>query len=329
MAGSSAFFTDSNVQKELLRLGFVVQQSLLGSRQICTEPNVITTYGISDSGSEQSATCIARLVQKAGKTPDEVSPFEQLMVIVTYKPIVALLEQLHVASKVNGVTVFDVAKYLKVFASGERWTGIPGNTAYQNRNRILLWTTNPKESNSGGMFADIAYAAQTGGDPPTSIGPDDPHVPVIRSYFTELGNLEGHTPVLLNQFLASGMGTDPMAMVYESDYLSAVLAGESQDPNLTVMYPTPDVLAEDTLVAWTPAGKRLIDALRSPTMAALEKAHGYRTEADKAGFVKYMAGKGITVPDLDELEKTLQFTNLPTEDILEELISAVATSQPG
>jgi hypothetical protein len=329
LAGSSTFYSDSNVAGELRRLGVVVQTTSLGSRQICTEPNVIATYDVSNSGSAASATCVVKLVQRAGKTPDEASPYDGLMVIMTYKPIVALLEQLHIASEVNGITVFDMAKYLKVFASGERWTGIPGNTTYRNKSRILLWATNPKESNSGGMLADIAYAAQIGGDTPTSIGPHDPHVPVIRSLFTGLGSIENHTPVLLNQFLTGGMGVYPMAMVYENDYLSSELNHEAQDPNLTVMYPTPDVLADNTLVAWTPTGRKLIDKLQSPAMAAPEEAHGYRTEADKAGFVKYMAGKGITVPDLDDLENTLQFSNLPTENVLEELINAVATSQPG
>lgn len=329
LASSSTFFSDPNVQRKLRRLGIVVQQASLGSRQVCTEPNVIKSFDIEDSGSEEAAACVVSLVQKSGKTPDEDSPFGSLMVIITYKPIVALLERLHVASVVNGITVFDVAKYLKVFASGERWTGIPGNTTYLSDNRILLWTTNPKESNSGGMLADLAYAAQVGDDPPTSISPGDPHVPVIRSLFTESGSLETHTPVLLNQFLTGGMGAYPMAMVYESDYLSVTLAGRPRDPNLTVMYPTPDVLPEDTLVAWTPAGKKLINILQSPAMFAAEEAHGYRTETDKTGFVRYMAGKGIDVPDLDELERTLQFSNLPTEHVLEELINAVATSQPG
>jgi hypothetical protein len=328
MAGSGTFFSDPSVERELQRQGFAVQTSSLGSRQICTEPKVITTYDISESGSREAATCVEDLVQKAGKTPDVASPYDGLMVIITYKPIVGLLEQLHVASEANGITVFDVAKYLKAFASGKRWTDIRGNTTYPSHNRILLWTTDPKQSNSSGMLADIAYSAQIRGDTPTSIGARDPHVPVIKSLFTELGSLESHTPVLLNKFLTGGMGAYPMAMVYESDYLGAVLTGETHDPNLTVMYPTPDVLAEDTLVAWTPAGKQLIDLLQSPAMAAPEQAHGYRTEADKAGFVKYMASKHIIVPDLDQLEKTLQFTNLPTEDVLEKLIHAVAPSQP-
>jgi hypothetical protein len=304
---------------------------------------VIANYDFSDT-SKESSSCFRSLAQKAGKVPDVYIPYEGLMVIVTYKPIVGLLEKLGIASEVKvgkgkkGITVFDVAKYLKVFARGTRWTEIPGNKTptpgnknfYPNHSRILLWTTNPKESNLGGMLADIAYVAQTGGDPPTSIGPHDPHVPVIRSLFTELGELQNHSVPLLNQFLASGMGEYPMAMVYESQYLSSVLTGVAKDPTLTVMYPTPDVSSEDALVAWTPAGKRLIDVLRSRQIAALLQAEGYRTVGDKAGFVGYMASRHISVADLNELEQAgVQFSNLPTAEVLTKLINAVAASQPG
>jgi hypothetical protein len=309
----------------------VVQQTLPGSRTLCTDTGQIAAYDISDTSAE-SSKCFVSLAQKAGKTPDTYSPYGGLMVIVTYKPIVHLLEGLQVASqsRVKGITVFDVAKYLKVFASGERWTGIPGNKTYLNRNRILLWTTNPRQSNLGAILADIAYAAQTGEDTPTSISPRDPHVRVIRSLFTELGLLQSHSVLLLNQFLTSGMGEYPMAMVYESQYLSAVVTGNATDPSLTIMYPTPNVFSEDTLVAWTPAGKKLIKVLKSKQIAALEQAEGYRTAAGKAGFVKYMAGKGIIVPDLNELQEAgIQFSNLPTDDVLAELADAAAASQPG
>jgi hypothetical protein len=328
LLGNDVLFSDPGVQRELRRQGIVVQQTLPDSRTICTDTRAIADYDISDT-SKESAQCYKSLAQKAGKAPDVYNPYEGLMVIVTYKPIVTLLERLDVASEVNGITVFDVAKYLKVFASGKRWTGIKPNTGYRNHNRILLWTTNPKESNLGGMLAAIAYAAQTGGDPPTSISPHDPYVPVIRSLFTELGELPTYSVLLLNQFLAGGMGEYPMAMVYESQYLSTKLTGIATDPRLTVMYPTPDVSSEDTLVAWTPAGKKLINVLQSKPIAALEEAEGYRTVADKAGFVTYMAGKGIPVLDLDELEaERVQFASLPTKDVLTELINAVATSQP-
>jgi hypothetical protein len=342
MVGNDVLFSDPGVARELRRQGLVVKQTLPGSRTACTDTRVIADYDFSDTSAEASS-CFKSLALRAGKLPDVYNPYAGLMVIITYSPVVTLLKGLGVASEAynsttvknhhkvkNYITVFDVAKYLKVFASGKRWADIPGNTTYPSRNRILLWTTNPKQSNLGGMLADIAYAAQAGGDPPTSIGPDDKRVPVIRSLFTELGELQDFSVTLLNQFLAGGMGEYPMAMVYESQYLSTRLTGIATDPSLTVMYPTPDVSTQDALVAWTPAGKRLIEALKSPQIAALEKGEGYRTAADKAEFVRYMASRGLFVPDLNQLEVAgVQFSNLPTADVLTKLINAVAASQPG
>jgi hypothetical protein len=328
MLGSDALFNDPSVVQELKRQGIVVQQTLRDSRAVCSDAAMIAGYDLSDT-SEGAAPCYEELAQKAGKNPDVYNAYGGLMVIVTYTPIVALLERLHIAHEAHGITVFNVAEYLKVFASRKRWTDIPGNKTYPSNSRILLWTTDPKESDLGEMLADILYAAQNGDGPPISIGPHDLRVPVISNLFANLGTLQNYSLDLLEQVLSGGMGECPMATVYESQYLTAVLTGEAQDPNLTFMYPTPDASSEATLVAWTPAGKKLIDALKSPAMAATEEAEGDRTAADKARFVRYMAGRGIAVPDLDELEQAgIQSTNLPTPEILQELVNAVATSQP-
>jgi hypothetical protein len=328
LLGNDVLFSDPRVEQKLRQLGFVVTQTLPDSRTICGDVKAIADYDISDTSS-QSASCYENLAQKAGKASNVYNPYEGLMVIVTYTPIVKLLEQLHVASEVNGITIFNVARYLKVFHSGKRWIDIKGNTVYPSDSQILLWTTNPKESNLGGMLADIAYAAQNGGNSPISIRRDDPYLGVITSLFTELGDLPNFSVLLLNQFLAGGMGEYPMAMVYESQYLSSVLTGIATDPNLTFMYPTPDVSSEDALVAWTPAGKKLIAALQSKPMTTLMEDEGYRTVRDKGGFVAYMTRKGLHVPNLDDLEKAgVQFSTVPTDQVLTELINVVAASQP-
>lgn len=328
MWGEDPLFNDPRVTAELRGQGLAVQQNSPDPEVTCGNPGVIAEFDISDS-SKESASCYSNLAQKERKIANEYDPFGGLMVIMTYKPVVALLKQLHVVSEINGITVFDVKQYLKVFSSGERWSEIPGNTAYPSQSRILLSSTDPKQSNLGAILADIAYAAQNGGDTPTSIGPRDSRVPAVRNLFSDLGELQNNSVPLVNQFLSGGMGENPMAMVYEDQYLDAVLTHEATDPTLTAMYPTPEVSTDDTLVAWTPAGKKLIAALQSPQIAAIEEGDGFRTGADNARFVKDMAGKGIAVPDLDELRKTLQFTTLATTPILKELVDAVAINQPG
>jgi hypothetical protein len=151
-------------------------------------------------------------------------------------------------------------------------------------------------------------------------------VPVIRTFYTELGSLETHTPDLLRDFLTMGIAGRPMAMVYESDYLSAKLTNEIPgNSDITVMYPNPDVISEHTLVSWTPKGDRLLNALlTNPTIGKYEETHGYRTSQDANGFVGYMATRGITVPSVNALSRNLQFARLPTESNLLALINAVA-----
>lgn len=327
LLGSDAIFTDPKVESALAKQGFTVQSTLPGSRSICGHPKAIEGYDFSDTSAPQ-APCYEDLAQKDGKTPGVAYPYTGLMVIATYKPIVALLGRLHIVSEIHGVTVFNVAKYLQVFNSGKRWTGIPGNTAYPNRNRILLWTTDPKNSNLGGMLADLAYAAQNNDDEPVKISSSDPRLKVIKSLYTELGGLDPYSGLEVGRFFSGGMGTYPMAMMYESQYLSSIVTKQATNPNLTFMYPTPDATVADAMVGFTTKGKELISAVQSAPVLKILESEGYRTERDESGFTAAMARQGLTVPSLDNLEQDgVQFSTLPTDKVLTELINAVAASQ--
>jgi hypothetical protein len=325
MAGSSTFFSDPVAQAELLRQGFVVQETSLGSRQVCGEPSLVQRYDVANSGSQDAAACVVEKLTAADLDPHKTNPFSSPMVIITYTPIVQLLEKIHVVTEVHGIAIFNVRAYLDVVRSGKRWTSIQGNTTYPNQSLILLSTTDPRFSNSGGMFAAIAYAAQNSDDPVTDLKPDDPYLKVIKQCFAELGSLNTHTPDLLQQFLTEGMDAYPMAMVYESDYIYTKLSGQAgPGSQIRVMYPDPDVISDNTLVSWTPRGNMLTSLLTSPTMASFEEEHGYRTSGDSSGFVTYMAAKGIKVPSLNSYNTGLQFARMPTEASLQVLISAVA-----
>jgi hypothetical protein len=327
MAGGSTFFEDPRVLAELRRLGInLMAETSLGSRQICADPTLANTFDAAASGSENAAACILRKLTKAGLNPDESKPFSTPMVIVTYNPIVKLLKTLGVVTQAGGITIFHVRAYLHVVDIGTQWVNIPGNRDYPNDNRVLLTTADPQSSNSGGIFAAIAYSAQNNsGDPVTDVRPGDPHVAVIRKCFTELGSLETDSTFLLRKFLTDGIdGAYPMIMVYESYYIQALLNGTAkQQSGVTVMYPDPDVLSDNTVVSWTPHGNQLTPLLTTPAMAALEEQLGYRTSSDSSGFVSYMAARGITVPSFNTLRAILQIVKLPTEANLQKLIDAV------
>jgi hypothetical protein len=333
MAGSSTFFSDPTVEPELRRLGLVVQETSLGSRQVCGEPALAQRYDVANSGSQDAAACVLQELTAAGRNAHKSNPFSSPMVIITYTDIVSVLKAAGIATTVkcgcsiNGITIFDIRKYLKAVSAGTRWTGIKGNGTYRNRSRILLATTNPLFSNSGGMFTAIAYAALNNDDPFTGLRPNDSSLAVIRQCFAELGNLDTHTPDLLRQFLTEGEDAIPMAMVYESDYVFTKLSGQAGlNPKLTVMYPNPDVISDNTLVSWTPRGNKLTSLLTSPAMQSFEERHGYRTSGDSTSFVAYMKARHITVPDLGSYNVGLQFVSLPSSADLQQLIYAVFPS---
>jgi hypothetical protein len=324
MAGSSTFFSDPVVQAELLRQGLTVQETSLGSRQVCDEPSLGQRYDVANSGSQDAAACVLQELTADGLNAHKSNPFSSPMVIITHQPIVDALWRLGIVTKVRNIDVFDVSKYLHVVSIGERWSDIAKNKAYLSNSRILVATTNPLLSNSGGMFTAIAYAAQNNDDPFTDLQPHDQKLAVIRQCFAELGNLDTHTPDLLRHFLTEGIDAYPMAMVYESDYIFTRLSGQSGlNSDLRVMYPNPDVISDNTLVSWTQRGNAFTSLLTSPTMQAFEERHGYRTSGDSSGFVDYMKEKGIYVPNLNIYDRKLQFASLPSSASLQTLINAV------
>jgi hypothetical protein len=333
MAGSSGFFDDLVVQKELRHLGFVVQQTPEGSLDVCRIHSLARDYDVANSGSPEAAECVVPILARANRNPDITFPYLSPMAIITYTTIVKLLKQIHVVTEFHGIAIFNVLSYLNVVRRGERWDSIPGNTAYQNHSHILLTTTDPQHSNSGGMFATIAYAAQNG-DSPVAAYMNPVYLKVIKQCFSEQGHMDAHTDFLLKDFLTAGMGAIPMAMIYENDYIYTQLDGRRQlsgptgpNPQITVMYPNPDVAPDNTLTSWTQHGNMLTTLLQMPPLTHFEEEHGYRTSIDTNNFVQYMARKGITVPSLSTTHP--QIVNLPAEAYLQALINVVVPPKLG
>jgi hypothetical protein len=326
MAGSSPFFDDPAVQRRFRYDGIQIQQTSLGSRAVATQPHLATRYDVANTDSYDAGLYVQQVLTRKGVDAQVASPVSSPMVIITYPPIVALLKTLGLVRETDGSLIFNVSAYLRVVNAGLRWSDIPGNSTYRSANKILLWTTNPRFSNSGGMFAAIASSAQLGDNPVTSVHPSDPYLSVIRKCFTEQGNMPTHTPDLLNLFLTDGMDRYPMILDYENDYIHSKLTDQGYlPPGLELLYPNPTVIADKTFVSWTGVGQRMINLLRTDkALISLEERDGYRTSHDNVRFVRDMAAKGIIVPNLDRLPPGLQIAPLPTDSNLQALINAVA-----
>ena len=307
VASSLPYLEDPEVRRILRDEGLKVNQTGFGTRQAAQYVD-LSTYDLVVSGSAVQA----RLVEKQ-LTPDVAKRrwFSSPMVVVTRPPIVKLLERVGIAEPAaGGGWQFSVAAYLREVESGRRWKeivgddgaplrGQDGDAAYPSPIRMLVSTTDPDLSNSAAMFVAIL-----------SFHINDQNVvteesvkgvlPRLKKCFVAQGNMAPRTADLMESFLDGGL---PMALVYENDYLAARRKSVSAK-SIIAMYPTSNVMSENTFTIRSEAGKRLSDLLfNDRRLQKLAQDWGYRAGATAAN-------PAATIP-------------MPTTAVLEKLIDGV------
>lgn len=325
MAGHSDYFSNPAVLKELERNGYRVEQTAMGSLRVADVPDLATNYDMANAGSDDAAARIVKKLAEKGTAAYLVSPYSSPIVIVTYPIIRDLLAKIGIAHRSrNDTWVFDIPAYLDVVAAKKRWTDVPGNASYPSKNRILIATTDPAQSNSGSMLIAIESHVQNNNSPVTDPAALDPQqFELIRSSFDGQGAQTGHTPDLRELFMRDGMSRFPIALFYENDYIFSRLTGAGFAENV-VMYPNPTVIADNSLVWWSAAGKEVVNLLKTnPTLIELQERHGYRASADTARFVADMRAKGVPIADLADPATEVTVASLPTDDTLAGLIKAI------
>jgi hypothetical protein len=256
MAGDLEYLTDPDVLRELKRNGFRVEQNRKGTVGIADLPDLATAYDVANAGSNNAADhTITALKDKHRVAASKISPFSSPMVIITYQPIVALLEKLGIAHKnANGTWIFEVSAYLGAVGEKKRWIDIQGNADYRSTNRVLISTTDPTQSNSGGMLLAIETSVANDGSPVTDVAafkkakPDSANS--IKETFAGQGGKIGRTRDLLELIRRDGLSRYPMSMVYEKDYINAKLHGGVALDRVVLMYPNPTVMSDNNFVWW-------------------------------------------------------------------------------
>lgn len=171
----------------------------------------------------------------------------------------------------------DFARILSMIDEGTPWSDL----GLANFGGMAIFTTDPTRSNSGNMFAGLMVNTLNGGtvvDESTI----ETYLPTVRRFYDRLGLLEGSSGPLFEQFLTQGEGARPIIAGYESQLIEFGLANADQRETLqeriNVIYPRPTVFSAHPMIALTPAGERLKDALRDPELQRLAwERHGFRT----------------------------------------------------
>ncbi|MET8426618.1 three-helix bundle dimerization domain-containing protein [Nocardia sp. NPDC004860] len=316
VAGSekSAFFDDPKVAGALAKHGFKVDVEPAGSRQIATSVD-LGKYDFAFP----SSSAAAELVQRKSGVTGKYVPFSSPMVIATFKPIADLLTQAGIVQP-GATTTFDVEKYLALAEKGIQWNQLEGNSTYSVPKNVLVSTTDPRTSNSAAMY--LAVTAYVANDNTIVRGAkaEDFAVSRVSRLFTRQGFTESSSDGPFKDYLSNGMGTVPMAWIYEAQYVDAAVHNQLK-PDMVLMYPKPTVMSQHTVVPLDDKGDQIGKLLTTdPDLQRLAAEHGFRP-TDVTLFTNTTAAHQVPV-DVNLVNQV----SPPDYDTLEHLLDGVAKS---
>ena len=310
-----AFFADPDVKAIFARSGISVEVDTAGSREIATSTD-LKAYDLAFPSSAPAAERIKRKTETLGV----YSPFYSPMAIVSFQPIVDLLERVGVAKKAPaGYWTFDVNAYLKLVAKGTRWDQIPGNTSYPATKTILVTTTDVRRSNSAAMYLAMASYAANGNRIVSSHNETSAVLPAMRRLFLGQGFTESSTEAPFEDYLALGEGKTPILLTYESLFLDRQLRKDgSISKDMVLMYPTPDVLSKHTVLALTKQGAKVGELLsQDPDLQRLAAQYGFRT-TNPTTFRDTLTKAQVALPP-----ELMNIVEPPSYEVLESMIAAL------
>ncbi|MFI7230347.1 three-helix bundle dimerization domain-containing protein [Nonomuraea angiospora] len=309
-----AFFEDPRVQQALAGQGVKVEVESAGSRQIATSIN-LDRYDFAFPSSAPAGESI----QRARHVNTKYTPFSSPMAIATFQPIVDVLAKAGVVKK-GPVPTFSVDRYLGLVTSGTKWAQLSRNSAYPVDKNVLVSTTDPRTSNSAAMYLATASYVANGNAVVHGATAEKSVLPLMTQLFTSQGYTDNTSEGPFNEYLTVGMGPTPMVWIYEAQYVDAAARGRLK-PGMALMYPSPTVLSQHTLVPLTPTGDRIGRLLSTdPELQGLAAEHGLRS-GDATRFAKVAADHDVPVP-----KDLIDVVDIPSYDTLEHLLDGVAKS---
>lgn len=277
----AAFFADPAVRQVLAGHGMKLRLDPAGSRRMADLD--LDGYDFAFPGSAPAAAEITRR-RPAAAAP--VAVFSSPLAVASFTAVVDLLQTAGLTRRAaGGHWTLDLPAFVAANQRGLRWDQIPGNTTFPVRQAVLVATTRPADSNSAALFAAVLDRI-TGGD-----------LAAVTKVFADQGAVDTTTGEPFESWLRRGKDFAPLLLIYEAQFLERFPApGAGADRVL--LYPSPTVLSEHTVVPFTAAGARLAHLLATdPQLQRLAAAHGFRT-AGAPGPVAL--GATDTVPSPDE-----------------------------
>jgi len=313
------FFEDPEVRAIFAEQGFDVQVVTAGSRQIATSVDLTGVDFVFPS----SAPAAEKIKRETGAST-VYAPFYSPMAIATFTPIADLLQGAGLASQdAAGTWHLDVAAYLEAVQAGTRWNELPGaEAAYNSSRSLLVSSTDIRQSNSAAMYLSIASYVANGDNVVSSQAAEDQVIDQMADLFLEQGFSASSSEAPFEDYLSQGIGSKPMVMIYEAQFLGRQMNAETASAitdDMVLMYPSPTVLSKHTVVPLSDngdeVGRMLVD---DPRLAELAAQYGFRP-ADPSVFTSVLEDNGLVAPP-----NPVDVVEPPSYETLESMISTIA-----
>lgn len=320
-ADKQKLFEDPKFVKRMQELGYSFTFDKAGSREIATSFD-LESYDMAFPSSDSAAIRIMKTHPKALRTPTFFSP----MTVASFTTIADLLAKQGLATKTKeGVWTLDTRAYLAAAQKDLRWKQIPGNTTYPVNKSVLVSTADVRVSNSGAMYLSLlSYLAN--GDNVVNGKTSDAALQAVLPLFLKQGFLAPTNDGAFNNYLVQGIGSTPMVLIYESQFIEQAAADlKSDTPALNddhvLMYPTPGIFAQQQTIALTDNGKAFAKLLiNDPELRQIEIEHGFRTPSSQA-VADFAKKAGVAVPS-----QIVDVVDTPDYDVLESMIQRIETA---
>jgi hypothetical protein len=188
----------------------------------------------------------------------------------------ALVREGYVEKRGDTYFIVRFPELLEDIRTGKSWRDL-GLGFYGNLN---IRSSDPTKSNSGNMYLGLVANLFNNGQ---VLRPEDLERvgPLVRDLFARQGMMEHSSGDVFRKFIATGL-RNSMVVGYENQIVEFVLAHpESRDAilqSVCVLYPQPTVWSSHPMIALTPNGRRLLEALRDPEIQEIAfRRHGFRT----------------------------------------------------
>ncbi|WP_080795075.1 hypothetical protein [Corynebacterium pacaense] len=304
------FFEDPEVQRVFGDHGYTIRVDTAGSRRIATDVD-LSAYDLAFPSSAPAA----QKIMAGTSTTGRFTPFHSPIAVATFEPIMGLLAEHGVASRQDGHWIINMAAFLELASSGQRWRDL--GEGFASPRVVQFSSTDVRSSNSAAMYLSILAWVANNASVVTNQSEVNSVVARVSPLFLGQGYTESSSAGPFADYLSQGMGAKPMVMVYEAQYLAEQNKPDSRiRGDMVLAYPDPTVLSNHTVVSLSTQGAEIGRLLvEDPELQRLAAEHGFRPQ-NSALFEQAMGP--LNVPSY------LNSVDPPDFDVLEELIEGVS-----